>query len=47
MHATPNIAAVSTVAIDLAAGRVTVDGGERREAVAQAIEDAGYSVGAA
>ena len=37
----------ATVAVDLAAGRVTVDGGERREAVAQAIEDAGYSVAAA
>ncbi|MBA4013281.1 MAG: hypothetical protein C0481_15560 [Phenylobacterium sp.] len=34
------------VAVDLASGRVTVEGGER-EAVAQAIKDAGYSVAAA
>ncbi|MCX7585781.1 heavy-metal-associated domain-containing protein [Phenylobacterium sp. 58.2.17] len=35
------------VTIDLASGRVAVDGSERRDAVAQAIRDAGYSVAAA
>ena len=35
------------VAVDLASGRVAVEGGERREAVAQAIRDAGYGVAAA
>ncbi|KQW72988.1 hypothetical protein ASE17_08510 [Phenylobacterium sp. Root77] len=34
------------VVVDLAAGRVTVDGSDRREAVAQAIKDAGYAVAA-
>ena len=34
------------VTIDLASGRVAVDGSERRDAVAQAIKDAGYSVAA-
>lgn len=34
------------VVVDLAAGCVTVDGSDRREAVAQAIKDAGYAVAA-
>ena len=34
------------VTIDLASGRVAVEGSERRDAVAQAIKDAGYSVAA-
>lgn len=36
----------AVVTVDLAAGRVTVQGGERREAIAQAITDAGYAVAA-
>ena len=34
------------VTIDLASGRVAVEGRDRRDAVAQAIKDAGYSVAA-
>ncbi|WP_312161435.1 heavy-metal-associated domain-containing protein [Phenylobacterium sp.] len=36
----------AVVAVDLATGRVTVQGGERREAIAQAIRDAGYALAA-
>jgi copper chaperone len=34
------------VAVDLAAKRVTVQGSDRRDAIAQAITDAGYAVAA-
>lgn len=36
----------AVVAVDLAGKRVTVQGSERREAIAQAIADAGYAVAA-
>lgn len=36
----------AVVAVDLPAGRVTVQGSERREEIAQAIADAGYAVAA-
>jgi copper chaperone len=36
----------ANVVVDLAAGRVTVEGSDRRDAVAQAIKDAGYAVAA-
>lgn len=35
------------VAVDLASGRVTVEGGAHRQAVAEAIKQAGYNVAAA
>ncbi len=32
----------ATVAVDLAAGRVTVDGADGEQAIAQAVDDAGF-----